>query len=215
MTEPCYSAAFICGLQLARLDASGGFEYGANGLYQSVAPIAFTATPNETAGTSLNKKNGCDTTCFSYNGDPTTDSWNLTVQLCQLDAEAIEMMTGGTLIVRDGRTVGFEPRPSSAGPYAGCSVETWSKAWDGTAQAVEDGIPLYDRFAYQKTTWQIADQTFGNDLLVVSLKGKAVSNPQFGTGPMGDWPQNVSEPGAWMLDDTLPDGVCGYQTLAS
>jgi len=215
MTEPCYSAAFICAIRAARLTSGAGFDYGASGLYEAVAPLSFVATPQETAGTSVNVKNGCDTSCFSYEGDPTIEKWTLTTELCQLDAELAEVMTGGTLIVKDGRTVGFEPRPASAGPYEGCSIETWAKAWDNTAQAVEGGVPLYMRFAYEKTTWRVTDQTFGNDLLRLKLTGTAVRNPQFGTGPMADWPQEVSEPGAWFLDDTLPAGVCGYQTLAS
>jgi|SRR5687767_2501446 len=217
MAEFCYSPLMICAIRGARLDSGGAPAPGANNLWESRTMLSLGVQPQTEAGTRINVKTGCDETCLTYEGQdkPTFDT--LSLELCQLEIGLLEILTGGTVITSGGDVVGFERRPASAGRYDGASLETWSIAWDGDQQAVDavTGDPLYFKFAWPKTTWTVGSMTFGNDAVRIPLTGKGLRNSQFGTGPLGDWPTAISEPGAFVLTTEIPDGECGYQSLAS
>jgi hypothetical protein len=65
---------------------------------------------------------------------------------------------------------------------------------------------------FPKTVWQLADNTFEEDIAQPSLSGFSRTNPNWGDGPYGDGPpdsEDISEGGWWKTDTEPPAASCG------
>lgn len=212
MANPCYGGVQACRLRVARLDAGGVPDTGADNLYVTDSLIQIQSTPEIEAGDEFTQKNGCGDICASFKGVDHIKRVTLALTLCQLDAELLEMLTGGSVLTSGGDTVGYA-MPSSTDSPAPVSVEAWSKAWDGSQQAVDGSDALYWRFVFPSTTWVLGQHTLANGIMTIPLTGTGTENSGFGTGPGGDLPASIPGPEAYLLDTDLPDAECGYQTL--
>lgn len=214
MPVPCLTSTDICALRAARLDTDGSFQTGADNLYEMTEVLTLGVSEEILEGARTTLENGCGSVCFNRKRPNRILGETLALELCHLDAELLELMTGGTLLTSGGNTVGFEP-PAFDDSTVSVALEVWTMAWDGDEQATDGGDLLWIRHGYPKVTWTIGNRTFQNEVLRVPLTGDAVSNSQFGTGPLGDWPAAISEPGAFFYDTTIPSGTCGYLPLGS
>lgn len=208
----CLSAVMACRLRVARLHDDGTLDPGAENLYVSDAIISIGSDPDVEAGTVLTQKNGCGRVCVRRRSDDETLAYNLTMSLCQLDAELIEMLTGATLITVGGVTVGLQrPKQGDAKPLV--CVEAWQEARNATEQATFGGALLWWHWAWPKVKWTAGQHTLEEGVLTVPLTGYAEENDQMGTGPAADWPDLITAAESFWLDDAIPDAVCGYQEL--
>lgn len=212
----CLSSVNACRLRVARLNDALFLDEGAENLYVTDSLISIGSTPDVEAGTVLTQKNGCGDICIRVKGNDTVPSYSLTMSLCHLDAELIEMLTGATVMQVGGVTIGLQmPKVGSSKPSV--SVEAWSEARTSTQQATDGVNALWFRWVWPNVTWTIAAHTIEEGILVVQLTGTAEENDQMGTGPAEDFPEAITAAEAWFLDDDIPDAACGYQamTLAS
>lgn len=219
MAAPCYESVQVCRIRAGGLTAAGLPHAAANQLYVSDAVVDLAMKANITKGANLELKNGSDTTCATYTGTDSLDSFDLTMTLCQLDVELISLLTGFTILYdRATHTtpVGFEdPAPNAASPN-GVTFEAWSKTWDTNQQASSGGNNLYFNFAFPKVTWIPGDWTLQNDILKVTLTGHAVANSNAGDGPGNDWPVfGPTGPRLVFYTTSIPAASCGWQTLTA
>lgn len=212
MANPCYGGVQACRLRVARLDAGGAPDTGEDNLYVTDSIIQIQSTPEVEAGDEFTQKNGCGDICVSFKGKDHIKRVGLSLSLCQLDGELLEMLTGGSVLTSGGDTVGYAMAASDDDPIP-VSVEAWAKAWDGSQQAVDGSDSLYWRFVWPSTTWVMGQHTLANGVITIPLTGIGIENSGFGTGPGGDLPGAIPGAEAFLIDTALPDATCGYQEL--
>lgn len=208
-----YTPLQLCAIRVARLDATGVPNPGAHNLYTECSPIDLSLTPIISAAESFEQKSGCGDICATFEGYDRTKGFTLAMTLCHLDAELIEMLTGGTVLTRSGSDVGYMAPAANAAAPTGVCVEAWSKMWDAEQQAVVSGKPGYFQFAFPKTTWAIGNLQLKDGIVTVPLTGKGVANSNFYNGPGNDWPTAITSSFAWQQVGGLPTCTNGYGTL--
>lgn len=217
--QTCTSLLKVCHMRVLRLDGAGEIVVGADARYEHAAPIALSYTEQRPERERLEQKDGCGDTCGLYIGPPrAVDSVELSVDLCKLDAELVEMLAGGSVIT-DGTygTVGYLSATDSTVNVEGVAIETWSIAWNGRQRALRNGEPAWYRHVFPKTTWQVGQITANNEgFSTIPMTGFGEVNSGFATGYSADpFPTDVGESAyGWVLDDALPEAFCGYQAVA-
>lgn len=207
----CQVASFgVCGIRVARLDASGVPMPGAKNLYLGTAPIQVKETRQVKAGARFEKRNGCGGVCVVVQEQDDIQGMTLAMTLCQLDAELIQMLAGGSLITVGSNTLGYMDPALGQQQANGVSFEIWSENhWGGSKSATYP----YIKRAYPRVTWRSGDETYAEDITEVPLEGTCYENPNFYNGPGNDWPTPITSIKAWILDTSIPTPLCGAQTL--
>lgn len=207
----CVSSILAKRLRVARLHSGGTLDPGAeNQVVQSMVSLGMT--PNVQAGDELSQRNGDGEVCAALTEPDVITRYDLTLTLCVLDFELLEILTGGRVLMTGGQPVGFAaPAFDDEKPIV--VVEAWSQAQEGTVQATEDGAALWLHWVFPRVEWTLGNQTIERGILNFQLTGKAVENPSMGLGPNGEWPEVITEAWGVFLDDEIPDVVCGYQAL--
>lgn len=209
----CLSSVRAKRLRVARLHEDGTLDPGDDNLYVSDALLSIGTSPEVEAGEEFTQRNGSGEICVYVSGDDEVKRYNLTLTLCQLDSELLEMLTGAALITSGGVTVGVQmPKIGDDKPIV--CVEAWSEARTQRQQAVDDSSSLlFWHWVWPRVTWTIGDFTLEAGILNIPLNGKAEENDSMGTGPAADWPALITAAQAWYLDDAMPDAACGYAAL--
>jgi hypothetical protein len=206
------SSVYASRLRVSRLHDDGSLDPGSENQYVSDAIVSIGQTPNVQAGEEFTQRNGGGGICVYVTEQDSIVRYDLTLSLCQLDAELIEILTGGRVLSVGGTTVGFAvPALDAIAPSV--LVEAWGEARDGSAQASEDGAALYWHHVWTNVQWTLGAFTLERGILTVPLTGKAVENPSMGLGPGGEWPEVITEAYAFFLDDEIPAATDGYQSL--
>jgi hypothetical protein len=215
--ETCASTLTVCAMRVIRLDTDGTPLAGESSLYVTDSLILLGHTPITPDRERLEQLNGCGDQCVLYLGPPKpVESDDLTMNLCSLDAELVEMLAGGTVITEDYDTVGYLSATDSSINEDGVSIEAWSIAWAGRERKLKGASPAYWRHFWPKTTWTVGATTLENGVGVLPLTGVGEVNSGWGTGLAADpIPVSVGESvhGYW-LDDAIPTAECGYQEVA-
>lgn len=217
--QTCTTPLKVCALRAVRLDPTGAIEQGASSLYTK-KPVLLAYTPNVPERERIEQLDGCGDQCVLYLGPPkAVDSVTLRLDLCDLDAEWVEMLAGGSIItdaVGTGYdTIGYLAPTDSTVAEDGVALEVWSYAWSGRQRATLGGSPAFYRHVFPKTTWQVGEITLSNGINVIPMTGTAETNTSFGTGLASDpFPADVGESlYGWALVDSIPDVECGYQAV--
>jgi hypothetical protein len=211
----CLSSVFACRLRVTQLHEDGTLDPGTTNQYVTDALISIGVTPVVREGEEITVRNGCGDICVEAVGDDEVTRFDLTTNLCVLDAELLYLMAGGYLLTKGGITVGYAERKVGDNVPPVC-VEAWSHARTRSQQATHSsgsGL-LYWRHVWPFVEWVPAPHTLENGPLIVQLNGKAQENAAMGTGPAGDWPAVITSAQAKFLDDAIPDAVCGRQSFA-
>lgn len=215
--SPCFQVLKVCRIRAVRLDAAGAFIDAADNAVVTDAMTVLSYSPAVLPGEEMSIVSGCGDICVDFEDDDRPRGrGTATLTLCSLDAELMQALVGGTLLTSGGATVGYEPPGADDAPANGVAIEAWGWAWDTDEYALNDaGTRIYRRLALPLSKWTIGEQTNENAIQTFTLNGKVRTNSNFGTGPAGDWPNDVSVPGAWFWDETgtLPTPTCGYSTL--
>jgi hypothetical protein len=213
----CTTPLKVCAMRAVRLDPSGAILPGASSLYTKT-PVLLAYSPNVPDRERLEQTDGCGNTCVLYLGPPrAVDSVTLRADFCDLDAEWVEMLAGGSIITESYDTIGYLAPTDSTVNEDGVALEVWSLAWAGRQRALIGGAPAYYRHVFPKTTWTVGEITFSNGVNVIPLSGQAETNENFGTGLAADpFPADVADSlYGWALVDSIPDVECGYQNVAA
>lgn len=222
MGEPvCWGTKDVCRVRVARLSASGAPDDGASNGYVTDALISIAKSTVVEAGEDEVKRNGCGVTCQQARTDDVVIGSDITLTLCTLDPQLLELMIDGTLFVDAGTSevMGMK-EPSPGDTTVPFCLEWWTKAWDGSGQAeplILSGSPGYWHHVVPLAKGRFGDLTFENAItdIVVELRGRP--NPNItANGPFNDWDADVaarngvdSGYGFW-LDANLPTASCEY-----
>lgn len=208
----CLASKGAVRLRATRLTTGGAMIDGEDNVYVSDSLIQIVSTPQVITGQSYQQPNGAGVMCVDMKDPDTVSRAALSMDLCRLDAELLEFLTGATLITNGGVTVGMKEAPADETPPP-VLVEAWSLAVEGSGQAEEDGDALYWHFVFPYTTWVPGVQTMAGGVMTVPLTGDTRGNTAIGLGPDNDWPVTIDTFRGFFLDDTLPDAACGATEL--
>lgn len=212
----------VCRTRVSLLDASGAPDAGPDNGYVSNGLISVEFSPQTEEGDEFVLKNGCGEICQSYKGCDKIKRVDTTVNLCQLDAALIGLLTGSTVFVDDDEYVtGLKiPGVNDACPNGVC-IEFWSIAWDGDQQFVYNGLPAYWLWVVSKFRPAPGDFTLENGVLEFPVVGPGESNSQItADGPFDDWPAEVADTGGfdtfgWVLTTSIPAASDDYVAVTS
>lgn len=226
MSAPtCYSSIQLCAIRVAELNSAGSPISGANRGYVSDAPIKLDIGVELEEGDEFIQKNGCGAICVNYKDQDKIKNVTLGLELCSLDSQLISLLVGGDTFSSGGNVIGMQLPAVSGSNDNGVCLEAWSKAWDGTAQAVPSFTSpnaAYYHWVFPKVKWSLGNITLENGVAVVPVNGVGSENSRVTTnGPFDDWPSPIANAGGitrvagWWLDDDLPTASCGFISVTS
>ena len=232
MSEPhCYGSLQTVALRVAQLDVNGSPDDGAANGYVTDAVIDVTLGADIEEGDEFVLKNGSGAICQTYRGCDRMKRATIEMNLCQLDAELLQLLIGGS-VIRDlsgagvGDAIGYEVADvDDACPYGVC-LELWTLAWDGSEQATPPfaggNTIVYWHFVLPRAKFQIGDLTIENDFLTVPVTGFSEANSRVtSNGPFNDWPADIvsrggiTKPLGFFLDSTVPTPTCDRIAVTS
>lgn len=186
-------------LRVAKLTAAGAPNVGASNGYVSDSIVDLTVGVELTTGDDFEKKKGDGTLCGAFKDCDRIKRLNLSATFCELDAALLEFLTGADPFTSGGQTVGFQyPSISAACPNGVC-LEVWTKAWDGSQQAVPSitsPLAAYHHWVFPRVKMVLGDIKFENAFADIPMTGTSEENSQItANGPFNDWPGFVGAAG--------------------
>jgi len=199
----CVGAVQTNILRVSRLLPLGYIDAGASNLYITDSVIEIGSTPVYSADTDLEQQNGSGVVCTSYSKVGSYKRHDLTMSLCTLDAELLELLTAATLVTSGGDTIGAKFGTDENTEYV--CLEAWQLVIVDGTQTGE-----YVHWVWPKCQFTRGQTTRNNGILTLPLTGKAFVNRNVGLGPAGDWPAVLDEPDSFYIDSSIPVAACGY-----
>ncbi len=218
----CFSSRQLLRVRVALLDSTGAPDAGSENGYVTSNPISIAMTPVVEAGDEFTLKTGDGSICASFRDCDKVKGNDPVVTLCQLDAQLISLMTGSTPFEDGDGVMGLKWPHLDNECQVPVSLEWWTYAHDGKAQATLNGAGQYLHFVIPKVVFVFGAQTFENGILSVVLNGKGEENALITlNGPFDDWPAGVVAEGgadsafAYWRESSLPAAACDYIAVTS
>lgn len=220
----CIGQRQACALRVTRLGSDCAPVTGADNAVVTTALVTMNLDPEIEEGTTYEPKNACDSILWTAEEQDKIKRYTGEGELGVWDYELIELMTDASLMVADAgspwtssENFGIEmPGPTTAST-PGVALEVWTK---GQATGNEGPCgpagthPPYVRHVFPRVLIRPGGRTFENDVAMFTFSMKASANPQWGSGPWGDWHAasdlSGDTPYAQFWDDALPATACGY-----
>lgn len=225
MPSTCNTSLDLCAIRVSKTTEAGAPIAGANNGYISDAPVSLGVSIDTESGDDLTSKDGCGNLRYAFSQPDQLKSVSLDLELCQLDAELVSIMTGATVFFDGANAIGFQLANVGDTPPPIC-FEAWTKAWDvGGHQLVADFTSPADtwiHWVFPLTRWVQGDITMEHDLMTVPVSGKGSENPNITVnGPFNDWPLEIATLGGvtsmagWFFDTAPPAATCTYAAVTS
>lgn len=199
-------------IRVTALDVNGAPNWGQSAMVQSANLVKFDFKPDAQAGTAIDTLNAQGAVCNTYMSRSTLKRYTYTLSICDLDTEMLHLLTGQRIFTGVG---GVEEGMQSLGygeigaPY-GVSIEIWSKRIVGDYQAG------WWHWAFTRGFFDDDDKTIDNAAMAVNLNGWGNENPNWGSGPAGDFTHDTSKYWQYMIAAALPSPLQdGYQTITA
>lgn len=213
----CASTLKAVAMRVMRNASTGRPAVGASNKYVTDSLVLVGHTPVTPDRGRLELFNGNGNQCVLAIDPPkAVESATLNLSLCGLDAELIEILSGGSVITAATDSIGYlAPTDATINPN-GVSIEVWTIAQAGRSRALKGGLPAYWRWFWPNTRWQAGEVTLQNDVSVIPLTGVAEPGPGWTTGLTADpVPVTVGDSVyGYFLDTTIPVPSCGYSAVA-
>jgi hypothetical protein len=213
MSNQCLPSIQACALRVARLEANGVPDPGANNLYVSNQLVSITPTPNYREGQEFNMVSGCGDVILDYMDDPRLRWWDVELALATPDPQLTELLAGGD-VVTDGDAVGWASPAllQRTNPY-GVSIEFWTKQVDENGDLDPDYPYLWWAMPKVKSLRAGAKNAENAAMNNPFVGGRAVQNENWYDGPLNDWPVRSDRPLIYIPTTHLPETMCGYQSI--
>lgn len=214
----CFGARNLVAIRASRIEADGSrICPNLEGAAAMVGgAISFSASLRIDTGQTDLQRDGDGNVCNTRTAADVITGIDLTVELCILDFEMFETLTGGILTPNSDNTDGWEyPLAAETPPHT--QFDAWARTWDGAGAA--PAAQAYLRASYFNTTWVPGTVTLQENALTFPLTGKGSENASISIGNFDDIPPEfVGSVGAlWFTaasdlpDDPNPSGLsCGY-----
>lgn len=218
MANDCAGVIRACAMRVAELDGSGVPNPGAQNLYVTDQLVELTATPNVVNGPEIRQDNACGEAVVSVKSDDLIDRYNIELTIATPDPELTHLLVGGLLETdADPAFVGATgygaPQLNVNEKPNGVSIELWS-------QRITDGA-LDPEFPYLWTIWprvksmRLGPMRWFNGVQTRPFVGNAIENANWFDGPLNDWPISSDRAFHQIETKTIPDTVCGYQSIVA
>lgn len=185
MATQCGSMARGRMMRLTRLDACGAPVEGVCSTLVTDGFVLVTDTANYQDAEEITQPNANGGLCIDDTPDPALRWLDLTIQMCLVDPDAVNIMTGDPLVSDDAtptaNTVGFrvDAGLSGSGNFA---LELWSGV---PGQACDlAGFPTYGYWLFpwvKNATW--GETTVQNGALTLNITARTQAGSQWGVGP--------------------------------
>lgn len=204
---------FLQTLRVARLAPDGSTPAGASNAYVTDVGVNLTFAPQVREGVEKVKLNGRGDPCFTAKRPPTIDRYNVELEICGVDPELRELLSGGTLITAAGDTIGAQvPALGSVPVPNGVSIEGWASYLDAGGGELPGG-PFYFKTAAPKVFLVPGTLAFGEDPTSSTFTGYAVENTAWGNGPFNDWLYASGRAVQHYVTNSKPAAQLGYVTV--
>jgi hypothetical protein len=210
MAVNCGVSFGLCAVRVTLVGADGSVVAGPGNSYVTDKPLSITLTPNIETGNTFSVRNGCGCSIARFKANDTFNWFEFTFAQAALEPEMQAMLLGAETIVDGADTVGlaFPSALDCNEAEPAVALEFWTQHIVGSGQ---DGTLPWFHWVFPKTVWQLADNTFEEDIAQPSLSGFSRTNQQWGDGPYGDGPpdgQDIREGGYWKTDVDPPAADC-------
>lgn len=209
MAVNCGVSFGLCAVRVTKVDAAGNVVAG-NNSYVTDKPLSITLTPNIETGNTFSVRNGCGCSIARFKANDTFNWFEFQFAQAALEPEMQAMLLGAETIVDGADVVGlaFPSQLDCDEDEPAVALEFWTQHIVGSGQ---DGTYPWFHWVFPKTVWQLADNTFEEDIAQPTLSGFSRTNQQWGDGPYGDGPpdgQDIREGGYWKTDVDPPSADC-------
>lgn len=203
---------YAVALRVSRLNAAGATPAGASNSYVTNSLVKVTFTPEYETGDNIVKKDGQGRTCVDVKQSDTLKRVTLnSVELCEEDPEASELLGGGAIITDGGDTIGWafpevgvDPQPNGVG------LEVWARRY--IDNALDPTYP-YARWVFPRCKLRPTGKTIGAEAMAAEWEGWSEENAAFGNGPANDYLASSWRAGQYVYDTSFPTGSAGYTTV--
>lgn len=213
-----YQSVDVCALRATRLEPNGVPDPGAQNIIVTTDLVQVAYTFEVEAGTRATQRTGCGNVCFTRETADKVIGSNLTLDLCTLDAELVELIGAGDLLTGSGETLGWATKAPDAARGSGVGIESWSLAYDNDQQMIH---PVTGQAAYLRRVWPrlffapTGNPTINEGLHIRQFLGKGQANDNFFNGPANDIPLGYEGAYLEFLSAAPPAATNGYATLAA
>jgi len=199
-------SVFALGARFVRLQRNGAPLVGADNAYvtDNLVKLDFTMLYRE--GQEVERINGAGRACMYYKAPDTVRGLTVdALELCYPDPELEEFLQAGDVLVDDdGDAVGYAaPAVGTDVSGFGVGIELWSSAV--LDEGVDDEFPYVKWLLPREKLRETGTRSIGSDPVAVSYEGTGQQNPNYGSGPFGDWTYESSRVFQWYRVPTMPD----------
>lgn len=200
----CRNSLDICAIRASVLNADGTPDFGlANGSAYDLSAISLGRTAITTTVTGVNQEDGCGRVCVNIPDRTITTGETLSLVLCQLNFELLNVLTGAEVILDGSLDVIGLVAPDPTITHPPVELHGWSKSYDNNSQGAAPYS--YYHWVWPHVDWSIGDWNIQRGVLQVSVTGVATANGNLGNGAFGDLPAPVDQFFGVYLADDLPD----------
>lgn len=226
MASPDCTAVFdVCFMRVSQLTAAGAPQSGATFGYVTDKQQKATVGLTIDSGTKFTQKNGCGAIVAAIQEPDKLTGATVSIDLANWERDLLHLMCGGTTFTSGGHTMGWQvPKIADASPNP-CCIELWSKALDGSAQAVTATTSpnaAFHVFVLPFVTCTFQPFTLANGMTTFTVSGVGAENTAAtANGPFNDWPPSVAGKGGFTAvigeyeTGTVPTALCGVTAVPS
>lgn len=199
----------MCAMRVSRLlttgerfrdDGAGGVAAGTGAAYATADVVGLDFSFNIEEGEERTVKNACGDICAFYSTCDNLKNIEIDIELCKLDPELLNLLTGHSLINSAGTNIGMDIGGGTVPNCdSGVALELWSKAMNGSELAADPYT--YIRWVFPRVRLQFnSDFSLGEGFATLSLSGDTQTNSNIGPGPWEDWPKTPTGHMMWFYD---------------
>lgn len=199
-------SVFALGGRFVRLGRTGAPIVGADNAYVTDNLVHLDFTMNYREGEEKERTNGTGRACLYYKAPDTVRGLTLdALELCYPDAEFEEFLNAGDVLVdADSDPIGYAaPEVGTDVAGYGIGIELWSSAIHD--DGIDDEYPYIKWLLPREKLRETGTRSVGPDPMALSYEGTGQQNPNYGTGPWGDWAYESSRVFQWYRVATMPD----------
>lgn len=226
-TPHCFSSVRLERVRLAQLNTSTlQAQSGAGHGYVIDSQVVLTVGTEIEEGEEFTQKNSGGRLCASLREDDLFKRCTIQLQVCNLDPILENYLTGARLFTASGNAVGAQAPASNQALTAAVCLEGWSRAWDGTQQAIPAATSpnvAYHHWVFPYAHgFTIQDFDLNNGIHLFQFNGIGDENTAITlNGPFNDWPASIADEGGVVgayghfFDSAIPTATCATISVPS
>jgi hypothetical protein len=200
-------------IRVTQLDETGAPAIG-GAMYVTDNLTKIDFNPETEAGQDISTKKASGDLCVVWRTPDMIKRLNISLEMCVPDPEFEALVTGGELYfdqVAPTDVIGwaYPPLMVDSNPN-GVSVEAWTRY---VVDGIQPASQPYIWWTFPKQKLRNGNRTIDENPMANVYEGFATENPEWGTGPEGDWDLPSDRVVQAKFTDTVPIPQCGGQKV--